>query len=35
MLFGKGKGIIASLEFTMDDYLKQTDGKLSNGNRER
>jgi hypothetical protein len=38
MLFGKGiivgKGIIDSLEFTMGDYLKQTDGKLSNGNRD-
>ena len=32
MLFGKG--IIASLEFTMGDYLKQTDGKLSNGKRD-
>ncbi len=32
MLFGKG--IIASFEFTMGDYLTQTNGKLSNGNRE-
>ena len=30
-----GRGIIASLEFTMKDYLKQTDGKLSNGKREQ
>jgi hypothetical protein len=29
-----GKGILASLEFTMKDYLRQTDGKLSNGKRE-
>jgi hypothetical protein len=29
-----GQGIIASLEFTMSDYLKQTNGKLSNEKRE-
>ncbi len=29
-----GKGIIASMEFTMKNYLRQTDGKLSNGKRE-
>jgi hypothetical protein len=29
-----GQGIIASLEFTMGDYLKQTNGKLSNEKRE-
>jgi hypothetical protein len=29
-----GKGIIASLEFTMKNYLRQTDGKCSNDKRE-
>jgi hypothetical protein len=29
-----GKGIIESLEFTMGDYLKQTNGKLCNDKRE-
>jgi hypothetical protein len=29
-----GKGIIASLEFTMKNYLRQTDGKWSNEKRE-
>ncbi len=29
-----GKGIIASLEYTMGNYLKQTDGKLSNDKME-
>ncbi len=29
-----GQGIIASLEFTMGDYLKQCNGKLSNEKRE-
>jgi hypothetical protein len=29
-----GKGIISSLEYTMKDYLKQTNGKLRNDVRE-
>jgi hypothetical protein len=29
-----GQGIIESLEFTMGDYLKQTNGKLCNDKRE-
>ncbi len=29
-----GKGIISSLEFTMKDYLRQTDGRLQTGTRE-
>jgi hypothetical protein len=29
-----GQGIIASLEFTMGDYLKQTNSKMINDNRE-
>ena len=29
-----GQGIIASLEYTMGNYLKQTDGKLSNDKME-
>jgi hypothetical protein len=28
-----GQGILASLEFTMKDYIKQTEDKLSNGKR--
>jgi hypothetical protein len=32
-LFGKGILDTSSLEFTMKDYIKQTDGKLSNGKR--
>ena len=30
-----GKGIIASLEYTMKDYLKQTNGTLQTGNLEK
>ncbi len=30
-----GKGIIASLEYTMKDYLRQTDGSLHTGTREQ
>jgi hypothetical protein len=30
-----GEGIIASLEYTMHDYLSQTNGKLSNMNKEQ
>ena len=29
-----GEGVIASLDYTMDKYLKQTDGELSNDKRE-
>ena len=29
-----GKGIITSLEYTMKDYLRQTDGRLQTGTRE-
>ena len=29
-----GQGILDSLEYTMHDYLRQTDGKWSNGKRE-
>jgi hypothetical protein len=29
-----GKGIVASLEYTMQDYLKQTNGKLQSANRD-
>jgi hypothetical protein len=29
-----GQGILDSLEYTMKDYLRQTEGKLSNGKRE-